>query len=99
MKKIVSAKAVGVSILVEMLSEQEASGSALIMSEAPSKQAIIRDIGPQILSQEKPPGVAVGDRVLLQGSYVPLPTKGEKGRSLGIVDLHNIKAILIEGEE
>lgn len=99
MKKVISAKAVGHSILVEMLTEAEASGSALVFSDNPSKQAFVRDIGPNILHAEKPCGLSVGDRVLLQGSYVPLPTKGENGRSLGVVDLHNIKAILVEEEE
>jgi len=95
MKKAVNAKAVGHSILVEMLTEQEATGSCLIVSQEPSKQAIVRDIGP-LLHADKDTGLKVGNRVLLQGSYVPLPFKSNDNRTLGIVDLHNIKAILLE---
>ncbi len=99
MKKITGAKAVGHSILVEMLTEHEAAGSHLILSEAPSKQAWVRDIGPLTANAEKPCGLSVGDRVLLQGQYVPLPNKSDTGRTLGIVNLHDIKAVLLDEEE
>lgn len=98
MKQIVGCKAAGHTVLVEMLTEQEASGTTLIVSTEPSKQAYVLDLGPLLLSQEKQCGLKVGDRVLLQGSYVPLPLKGEGNRVLGVVDLHNIKAVLLEAE-
>lgn len=96
MKKISSAQAVGTSILVELLTEQEASGSALIMSQEPSKQAYVRDIGTLVANAEKDCGLRVGMRVVLNGTYYPLPIKSKEGRTLGVVDLHNIRAVLIE---
>jgi hypothetical protein len=100
MKKVINAKAAGHGILVEMINEGELLGSSLLLGvgkgNEPSKQAFIRDVGPLIMSQEKPCGLNVGDRVLLQGSYTPLPIKTDNDRTLGIVDLHNIKAVLTE---
>jgi hypothetical protein len=92
-KKIKSAEAAVYGILVEMLTEQEASGSSFVISQDPSKQAYITSIGCLV---NKDSGLEVGQRVLLQGQYVPMPIKSASGRVLGCIDMSNIKAILHE---
>lgn len=93
--KVSEVKAVGHSIVVEIMTEQEASGSLLVLKGDLSKQAYVKDIG----SLVQDCGLKVGDRVFLQGTYVPLPFKSEKMRVLATVDLHNIKAVLKEEAE
>ncbi len=96
MKKIVSAKAAGYGILVEMLSQQEAMNTTLSLTKEESTQGYVKDVGPLV---DKKCGLKKGDRVLLQGNYVPVPHTSKAGRKLGVVDLHNIKAVLGEDED
>ena len=94
MKKIKSIKAVGYQVLVEMLTQQEASGSALTLPTADSTQAYVRMIGPLV---DEKAGLKKGDRVVLQGNYVPVPTPDGSNRKWGVVEMHNVKAVLEEG--
>ena len=103
MKKIEKAKGVkplGSSILVEMLSSEEALGTTLALIgkdgktvNAGAPQGIILALGPKLKAEDL--DIGVGDRVLLQGSYVPVPKFEGETRERGIVELHNIKAIFV----
>lgn len=92
MKKVVKARASGYGILVEMLSQQEAMNTVLSLTKEESTQAYVKDVGPLV---DPKCGLKEGMRVLLQGQFVPVPSCGGE-RKLGVVDLHNIKAILEE---
>lgn len=93
---IVGAKATGSMVLVEMLTAQEAIGTVLTIGENSKgpPQGYIVDIGPALEADKW--GIKVGDRVLLQGSYVPVPKVRSGGRELGIVQAHDIKCVLQE---
>jgi co-chaperonin GroES (HSP10) len=85
------------SILVEHLSPQEVMGGVLQLSETAdvgTPQAYVLAIGPG-LDQTKL-GFEVGDRVIVQGNFVPMPKPEGQTRPLGVVEVHNIKAILEE---
>lgn len=99
-------KPLGGQVLVEVFSEEEISTSQLILPDnAKNKgglgvggapQGRVLDIGPG-LPQDF--GIKVGDRVLLQGSFVPLPKMSDNrdgDRERALVEPHTIKAILIE---
>ena len=92
--KIYDAKAPGGFVLVEMLTSEEALATRLEIPNSKSlpPQAYILDIGPAIDAKY---GLEIGQRILLQGTYVPVP-KFKEGRDLGIVNPSDIKCILIE---
>jgi co-chaperonin GroES (HSP10) len=109
-KKQPSIKAVrplGAQVLVEVFLEEEVSPDSIIILPDNAKnkgdrgcggapQGRVLDIGPG-LSKEF--GIKVGDRVLLQGSFVPLPklADGRDGdRERALVEPHTIKAVLEE---
>jgi len=99
--KIKYAKTVGTQILVEILSSKDIIETVLHLEKDKNihgtPQAYILEIGPMVKSEY---GFSVGDRVVLQGTYTPLPevtTKNE--RLLGVCEPHAIKAILIEEDE
>jgi putative aminopeptidase FrvX len=77
------------------LTPEEAMGTRLELGQTKSvpNQAFILDIGPAV--EEDKYGIKIGDRVLLQGTFVPVP-KFRKGRELAIVDPHAIKCVLDE---
>lgn len=97
MKKIKNVKAAAYGILVEMLSEKELVSTALILShtERDSNQGYILHVGPLV---DKKAGLKEGQRVILQGKYNPVPNPTDSSRQWGIVQLHDIKAVLEEGE-
>lgn len=99
-KSLKGAKAVGNTIIVEMLKKQEAAGTKILVGEGLSAdeapQAFILDIGPHVDEQF---GFKVGDRVIVQGNCVPLPKKcnlTDNGRDWMVVDTHVIKAVLLQ---
>ena len=92
-------KAVGQLVLVEQLTNEEAMNTRLIVGEDAKvpPQAYILDIGPLVKASEW--GFKVGDRVLLQGTYVPVPRfERANQRKLGMVQPQDIKAVIIEGQ-
>jgi co-chaperonin GroES (HSP10) len=97
MKKIKNVKPAAYSILVEMLSEKELTNSALILSniDKDSNQGYIVGVGPLV---DKKSGFKNGQRVILQGKYNPVPNPTDSGRVWGVVQIHDIKAILEEVE-
>jgi len=92
--KIYDAKAPGGFVLVEMLTSEEVLATRLELPNAKGvpPQAYILDIGPAVDSLY---GLAQGQRVLLQGSFVPVP-RFKEGRDLGVVSPSDIKCILLE---
>lgn len=95
-KNITGVRAAGTMILVEMLTPQEAMGTKLALgvnAKPSAPQGYIVDIGPAIKADEW--GIKVGDRVLLQGTYVPVPYSNGQ-REFGVVMPHDIKCVLQE---
>jgi hypothetical protein len=99
--KIKEAIPLGSQILVELLSPEDILGpqsihipdSGKIVQGAP--QGYIRAIGPVVKKDDW--GFNIGDRVVLQGSFVPLPEAVcQNGRMMSVVEPHVIKARLIE---
>lgn len=99
MKKIIDCTPASRLILVEMLDAQEVLGTSLAIPgekvDVGSPQGRILKIGPQI---DETWGFKEGDRVLLQGSFVPCPPYGESAER-GLLEPHMIKAVLIESDE
>lgn len=99
-RKVVDAKPCSSFILVELLEPQEVLNTRFTVSkdtkiEAP--QCFIVDIGPGFDSSKS--GFKIGDRIILSGGFVPIPKAHENDRQRGIVELHSIKAVLIENDE
>lgn len=107
---IKAVKPLGGQILVEILLEEEVSpqSSIILPDSAKNKgnanvggapQGYVLDIGPGLSPAF---GVKVGDRVLLQGAFVPLPKLSDNrngSRERALVEPHTIKAILEEEKE
>ncbi len=95
--KIKGVRPFGGTILVEMLTKQEALGTKFHVSEgveAGAPQAYIVAFGTKFNVEDS--GLAIGDRVMLQGRYVPVPKYDNSHRQRGIVELHEVKAVLEE---
>lgn len=100
-------KPLGGQVLVEVYKEEEVSPESVIVLPEISRnkgdrgvggapQGRVLDIGPGL---PKEFGIKVGDRVLLQGSFVPLPKLSDYRdgmRERALVEPHTIKAILLE---
>ena len=100
-RKLRGAKPTGTFILVEKLTEAECADSPLFIPNGDksdkSNQAYVVEVGPSVEVEKY--GIRAGDRVLLQGSFVPLPTAGPNGRELAIVNPYDVKAVLLEESE
>jgi hypothetical protein len=100
-KKAPKVKAVhpfGSSVLIELLTPDEILGTSLIIGEdtevGSAPQAYVIELGPKLTEEC---GLGIGDRVLVQGKFVPVEnTNEETKRPRGIVEIHNIKAVLEE---
>lgn len=104
---IKAVRPLGAQVLVEVFLEEEvAPESSIILPDVAKNkgdrgvggapQGRVLDIGPGL---PKEFGIKVGDRVLLQGSFVPLPklADGRDGkRERALVEPHTIKAVLEE---
>jgi hypothetical protein len=94
--KISGAKPTGSLVLVEILEAQEALNTRLSVgkkSMGDCPQAFILELGPTVEKDKW--GFDVGDRVLLQGNFNPLPN-WDGGRDKAIVECYAIKAVLHE---
>jgi len=99
-KPIIGVKPVLSQILIERLNAAEAVGTVLKIkddSDYGAPQAYVLALGPTIKPEEC--GIKVGDRVVLTGNYTPITNFDGSAREKGIVELHNIKAVLIENNE
>lgn len=97
-RAVTGAKATGTFILVEKLTESECANTPIILPNGEqtknSNQAYVVDIGPALEKDKW--GLSVGSRVLLQGSFVPVPATSPNGRELAIVTPHDVKCVLVE---
>lgn len=88
----------GSSILVENLNPDEMLGTKLyVKTDAKleiAPQAYIVEFGPELAGKT---ALQVGDRITVQGNFVPVvnPNVGAT-RKWGIIELHNVKAVLVE---
>lgn len=94
-KNVVSITPVGNQVLVERLNESELINSSLLIStnSSPSNQGYVLALGPMV---SKEYNIQVGDRVFLQGSYVPLPNFDDSNREKNLLYPDMIKAVLNE---
>jgi hypothetical protein len=85
---------------VEHLSEQEMMNTSLELVSAGTKrkgevqQSYVVAVGPGFEPAKW--GFGVGDRVMVVGTYNPVPVPADNGRELGIVEPHNIRGVLVE---
>jgi hypothetical protein len=96
--KIVGVKPTGSQIMVEILTAQEALGTNMHVTdqaEVGSPQAYITAFGPGL---KEDVGLKIGDRVLLQGTFVPVPKFDNNPRRRGLLEVHNVKAVLEEAK-
>lgn len=94
--KIIGVQPFGSMVLIEHLNADEALGTNLVISEETdvgSPQAYVVGFGPKV---PEDCGLKIGDRVMLQGTYVPILNFDNHPRRRGLVEIHNIKAILVE---
>lgn len=86
----------GSLVLIENLSAQETYGTKLHLEGAKveTPQAIVLAIGPAVDAAKY--GFSVGDRVVVQGTCVPVPGNG---KNLALVEPHTIKGVIVVEEE
>lgn len=96
-RKVTDVKPFGSSILIEHLSTQEVLGTGLFVGEnadsGSAPQAYVVALGPKLDADS---GIKVGDRIIVQGTFIPVPNLSANRRVRGIVEIHNIKAVLTE---
>lgn len=95
-KRINSVRPFGSTILVELLDAQEALGTSIHVDSdvvAGAPQGYVLELGSKL---DPNCGVSVGDRIMMQGTYVPVPNFDNHRRKRGIIEIHNIKAIFEE---
>lgn len=89
----------GSSILIENLKADEIMGTSLYVQEDAetegAPQAYIVELGPKV---DDDCGLSVGDRVYVQGSFIPVINTSGNGRERGILEIHNIKGIIEEAD-
>lgn len=104
---IKAVRPLGAQVLVEVFLEEEvAPESSIILPDVAKNkgdrgvggapQGRVLDIGPGLSESF---GIKIGDRVLLQGSFVPLPKLSDErhgARERALVEPHTIKAVLEE---
>ena len=94
MVKITNARAAGFYLLVEMMSQKEALGTELLVSNEQSNQGIIKSVGPLIDPRYD---FKVGDRVVLTGKHasVPNPTQGtDDSKTWLCINVSDVRAVL-----
>ena len=102
--KIIGCRPVGSQVLVEHLTDNEMLGTSMILPGGKSaggnevQQSIILDYGPGF--DPKGWGYDKGDRVMVVGSYNPVPKLSvDQKREMGIVEPHNVRAVLLQESE
>jgi hypothetical protein len=88
----------GSTILIEILNPDEVLGTSLYIDKGAKvsscPQAYIVALGSSLKDDV---GLKAGDRVMIQGTYHPVDNLGDnQERKWGIIEMHNIKAILEE---
>lgn len=96
---IASVKPLGTMVLVELLSPNEMMGTSLYVGENAKDEdnaprAYLKGWGHSLDADKW--GLKVNDLVILTGTYIPTPVKGEKNRRLVLVEFSALKGILLE---
>jgi len=97
--EVIQVRPTGIQVLIEHLTSQElVSGGIILMEKTDigTPQAYVLAIGSGLEDQKDKLGFKVGDRVLVQGKYIPVPKPTGQIRELGIVSFNDIKAVLDE---
>jgi hypothetical protein len=88
----------GSSVLIELLNPDEILGTNLYIGKeakvGSAPQAYVIELGAKLNPDEI--GLKVGDRILVQGTFIPVDNVGNTDRAWGILEMHNIKAVLEE---
>lgn len=96
--KITDIKPIGSQVLVELLSAQEAIGTLITIggssTDTGAPQGYVIATGQNL--DAKSWGFKIGDRVLLQGKHVPLPSIPAWKRDRSLVEPSMIKAVIEE---
>jgi co-chaperonin GroES (HSP10) len=96
---VIDVEPVGFQVLFEELTAQELQSSKIYVagkrSDGPPQGYILK-VGPKVDVEEW--GFKVGDRVVLVGNYTPVPGDDGRERALGMVEPHQIKAVLVEND-
>jgi len=90
-----SIKPCGSQILIELLTVQEVMNTNLILKNSKQHteyQGFVLDHGPGV--DPSVYGFGKGDRVLLSGSGVPVPSYNDSERERILMEPHSIKAVL-----
>lgn len=92
-------KATGTNVVVELLEANEILGleGTIVLpkkTKVPALQGVILDIGPQLATSDY--GFKVGDRVVLDGAFVPVPRYNDRSseRDICVFAPHSIKCVL-----
>jgi hypothetical protein len=88
----------GSTVLIEILNPDEVLNTSLFIGKetkvGSAPQAYVVELGPRL---DPDVGLKPGDRVLVQGTFIPVENTGlNTERTWGILEVHNIKAILEE---
>lgn len=95
--KVIDIVPFGSTILVEILNAKEALGTLIEVNKdakVGAPQGYVLALGPKL---DPECGIKVGDRVMMQGTFVPVPDWDHSPRQKGILEIHNIKALIKEG--
>ena len=96
--RVTEVQPIGFNVLVEMLTANEILNTKFALAEnttsGEAPQGYVLAVGPAVEAEKF--GFKAGDRVLLQGNYVPVPDYGDSDRKKGLVQPHDIKAVLVE---
>ena len=101
--KIIGCRPVGSQVLVEHLTDNEMLGTTMILPGGKTsghevQQSIVLDYGPSF--DPKTWGYDKGDRVMVVGSYNPVPKiSDDQVREMGIIEPHNVRAVLLQAPE
>jgi hypothetical protein len=99
--KIKAVHPFGSSVLVEMLKPDEVLNTKLYVGakadSGSAPQGYVLELGPNLKSEEI--GLRAGNRVILQGTFIPVINFDGNKRERGIVELHNIKAVIEESKD
>lgn len=97
---VAGVRPLGSSILVELLTDQELSSSAILVqgnATGGPPQAYVLDVGNGLKKDgECVADFKVGDRVVLNGSGTFVPKYDNSERIRLLVEPHNIKAVIVE---
>ena len=95
--EVVNVVPTGQRVLIENLKPKEVMGTSLELGDnvemAGAPQAYVIALGSEVPESF---GIKVGSRVIVVNKFVPVPNPDDTGRVRGIIEYHNIQAVLEE---